>query len=403
MLVGVGTGILALLATVWLMVVWHYRDRLVRLWREPVLRQAVIIFESDDWGPGPETHAEALNRLRVVLNASKDWNGSHPVATLGIILATADVQRMRDAHGDYYRKGLEAPEFAGIRRAIEHGRRQGVFSLQLHGMEHFWPAAVCQAASSQPEVAAWLQSIPPADPQRLPPHLQSRWVNAATLPSSPIDSEETVRAAREEVETFEAVFGVVPSVGVPPTFVWDDPVEESWGRAGVRTVVTPGTRYTSRNAKGQPDGAAGPIYSGEQAASGALYLVRDVYFEPSRGHTAEYALDQIRARILLGRPALIEMHRENFTGESETADRAFSELERLLDLIRAKFPKVRFMSTEALAECYRRRDDVCFDKRRRRRLHVWLTRLNTAPRLRRLSLLSGLAAPAALIWALTRQ
>ena len=43
------------------------RKRLSALWREPMLRVPVVIFESDDWGAGPPEQADCLRRLRVAL------------------------------------------------------------------------------------------------------------------------------------------------------------------------------------------------------------------------------------------------------------------------------------------------------------------------------------------------
>ena len=63
---------------------------------------------------------------------------------------------------------------------VRDGMARGVFALQLHGLEHFWPPTLM--ASGAAAVAAWLRQPVPATTERLPSHLQSRWVDAGTLP-----------------------------------------------------------------------------------------------------------------------------------------------------------------------------------------------------------------------------
>src|SRR6266536_6301154 len=72
-----------------------YRRALSAAWREPVLRAPVLILESDDWGYGPLTQAERLDRIAEVLAGFRDASGRQPVATLGVVLAGPDTDRMR--------------------------------------------------------------------------------------------------------------------------------------------------------------------------------------------------------------------------------------------------------------------------------------------------------------------
>lgn len=94
---------------VWLLVVctilFVYRLELLHLWREPVLRYPVLIVESDDWGAGPLSQAEALNRLIDSLARFKDCDGRHPVMTLALILAVPNGKAISTS-GRYFRMGL---------------------------------------------------------------------------------------------------------------------------------------------------------------------------------------------------------------------------------------------------------------------------------------------------------
>ena len=125
-----------------------------------------------------------------------------------------------------------------------------------------------------------------------------------------------------------------------------------------------------------------------------MYVVRDVYFEPALGHGAERALQDIRERHRLGRPALLEMHRFNFTGDEAQTGRSLDELDRLLAGSLATIPKLRFMSTETLAGALLARDPALLDRRFAARLRAFLLRASTHHRLRKLAWISGLALPA---------
>lgn len=331
----------------------RYGRDLWGIWKEPVLRHPVLIFESDDWGPAEDREAGYLLQIAGILEKYRDRDGNHPVMTLGMVLSVPDSNRIRASGGDaYFELSLDAPRFAAIREAISEGVRRGVFAVQLHGMAHFLPETVVKAAKSDPGVRAWLTQDGLPDARELPDALQSRWTDGAELPSLKLDSSSVADLAAREVAAFSKVFGRPPRVAVPPTFVWTDAVEQGWASAGVRFIVTPGERIEMRDAQGRPVGSGNALRSGEGGrAAGISYLVRDRYFEPSLGHTASQAAEAMQEQWDLRRPTLLEMHRFNFNG-SDAADRdnALDQLDRALRMILEAYPGVHFMSTQALGE-----------------------------------------------------
>ena len=382
-----------------------YRRALVALWREPMLRAPVLIIESDDWGAGPREQAEQLSRLEATLASFSDRLGRKPVMTLGIILSVADGPRMlADGLRSYYRKGLDDPAFAGIMEAMKHGATTGVFALQLHGEEHYWPPALLAAANSLPRVAAWLLGPESPRTEALPGWLQSRWIDAAVLPSKPLRADEIRTAALAEVTRFRDIFGSTPRVAVPPTFIWNNVVEVAWAEAGVRTVVTPGHRCEARDWEGKPIVVGPAIVNAERSAAGLVYLVRDEYFEPARGHTAERALAALSRKTSVGRPTLLETHRANFLGDPVATDAAIRELDRLLTLARKAFPDLVFLCPEELASRMLEHDAQLVECRLTTRLHIWLRRLRELSQLRKLAWVTGAIVPAWLlfVWTLRR-
>jgi len=368
---------------------------LQRLWREPALRGPVLIIESDDWGPGPPTDADALQRLAQILKRHRDVRGRPAVMTLGMLLAVPDTERIRQASGrTYFAAAISEPRFAPILAAIRRGIDEGVFRPQLHGLEHYWPDAVTKAADDQEAVRAWLMQDGIPRTEGLPATLQSRWIDASKLPSGELSAQEVAEAAMREANAFRQVFGMEPSVAVPPTFVWNDKVEAAWSAAGVRVVVTPGTRYSGRDRAGRLSGGGARLYNGETSAAGMVYVVRDHYFEPALDHRAGGALAAIHAKTRVGRPALLETHRFNFTGPSAQKEDALRETELLLRLVVERFPRIRFMSTSELAGAMTRIDPDLVERGLAPRIKFWLLRAAQIPRLRKLAWLSGAIVPA---------
>ena len=212
-------------------------------------------------------------------------------------------KRIRDS-GEYRRQSIAEPLYAPLLEAVNKGVDAGVFTVQLHGMEHFWPPALMTASQVDESVKAWLEQAPQSATEELPSQLQSRWVDASVLPARALSVVEINQAVQEEVSAFQAIFGYPPRVVVPPTFVWNDAVEQAWAEAGVEVIVTPGRRYETRGEKGELVGGGLPIHNGQAGRGGTVYLVRNDYFEPALGHTAEQAIERTGDQDAAGSPDL---------------------------------------------------------------------------------------------------
>ncbi len=367
-----------------------HRRTLAALWREPVFRSPVLVLESDDWGAGPLVQALALGEIAQVLSRHRDAAGRPAAMSLALVLAVPDGDAIRTV-GRYARVCLDDARLGPVLAALRHGQRLGVFALQLHGMEHYWPATLM--ASDDANVQSWLRRPPPAATEALlPAHLQSRWVDARALPSAPHAANAIEAAVAEEVAAFTRIFGAPPDVVVPPTFVWTRDVEQAWARHGLRCVVTPGWRYTVRDATGAAAGDEGPIANGDRC-SDIVYTARSDYFEPLLGRDARHALRALALATAQGRPCVLENHRDNFiVDDAQARARHLHELDVLCHEALRLHPGLRFLSTGDLARVLRERNPAWLALAWRERLPAVWARLRSSGRLWTLAKLSGVAA-----------
>jgi len=386
---------IAAILLLWTSVLLAFARPLVARWYEPILRHPILIIESDDWGAGPLQQAEALTRIAAVLQRIRDRSGRPAVMSLGIILEVPDGPRITATQcTEYHALPLTAPRFESVRNAIQEGIAANVFAPQLHGQCHYWPPALLAAAKNTPAVRDWLTNPEPASTEDLPSHLQSRWVDASSLPSQALSPNTIQQAAATEAGDCYALFGKAPQVAVATTFVWNDTVEAAWSQAGVEVIITPGHRATCRNAAGQPGCVDATMLTGERSLAGQTYLVRDIYFEPSLGHPPQRLVDGLLTRSRQGRACLVETHRFNFL---QALDASLAALEAGLNAALAECPDLRFITPLELARAIQNRDPKWIETRLMPRLAAWRERLVEIPRFRRIAQLTGLAFPLALL------
>lgn len=362
-----------------ILLAWVYRRQIMAVFREPVCAFPILIVESDDWGPGPPDHAEALSGLEKILTAFRDGSGRHAVMTLGLILSVPDTQRMaHEGWSHYHPRLLSDSRFASILGNINRGIQAGVFAPQLHGLAHYWPPALMAASAASLDVAAWLQQENSPNTEALPSALQSRWTDASMLPSRALSKDTIEMAVREETRVFQDILGQPAAVAVPPTFVWNEQVELAWSKSGIECIITPGTRYESRDADARLVGTGKKIANADRGGGGIIYLVRDVYFEPILNHKAERALDGLARKTAAGRPCLVETHRFNFI-ESDK-DLSLLELERMFRLTLERYPSLRFMSSTELAKAYKLNSPDLIEHGIVKRIKAWVVRLRELTR-----------------------
>ncbi|MBU0603253.1 MAG: hypothetical protein KKD25_12730 [Gammaproteobacteria bacterium] len=378
-------GVLAVLL-LWALALWSLRRELAAAWAEPCLRHPVMVFEGDDWGYGAPGQAAALHDIAAVLRRHRDTAGRHPVMTLGVILAGPGAGATPHEALHAARVTVADARMAPVVEAMRAGVADGVFDLQLHGMEHYHPDALLRASANDPALRDWLATAPFAETEALPSPLQSRWTDASVLPSVALSEADIRDRVAQEVALFRQCFGATPEVVVPPTFVWNETVERAWAAEGVRFLVTPGERYEMRGADGLPVDTGIDYRNGQRSASGLVAMVRDDYFEPVRGHRAPRGLAALDAKWSQRRPALLETHRANFVGASAQHAASLQAMDELLAAALAARPALRFVTVAELARQYCAGGEL-LDRRPASRLRALLHRMDRPGRRRKLAAL----------------
>ena len=385
-----------LVMSLWALVLLAFARPIRARWREPVFRHPLLVVESDDWGAGPLAQIEALRTIASMLQSFRDSTGRPPVMTLGIVFEVPDTERIAREGSTVYRgRGLDEACFEELRGVIHTGVASGVFAPQLHGQCHYWPDALMTAAQHDAGTREWLTGPSLGQTEGLPAPLQTRWIDASHLPSRALDAAEITSAAEIEAASYRKLFGASPEVAVPTTFVWNGEVERAWKKAGVKVVITPGRRATSRDAAGQLAGVDRLMLTGDLSDAGQCYLVRDVFCEPALGHTAQRLVDGLVERTRQGRVCLVEMHRFNFLRQ---LDQSLATLQAAIALSLDRYPNLRFATPLELARAIRLPETpTLLETRFGMRLRAWLARLHEVPHFGRATRLTGLSVPLRLL------
>ena len=379
---------------IWLLVISiRYRELIAACWKEPVLKNPVLIFESDDWGPGVEDDALQLKSIADLLDKYKDGEDRQPVMTLGVVIAVPDSKKIKAAdYKSYYRETLADEKFVSILKAMFDGMGTGVFTAQLHGMEHYWPDNLIRALTTSDQLKSLLDSDTPLRTESLPDTLQSRWLETGFEGGHAPTTRDIARAVEEEVSAFTSLFGQVAKVIVPPTFVWSEQQELSWYSSGLKHLVTPGFIATGRDKHGVMGVSKKNIYNGMRAGSGLTYMVRNNYFEPALGHTVGQAMAALTENTLLGRPTLLETHRFNFCDDEAQSQCSLAKLEECLEQAQVDHPALRFISTSELGDMYLDPTSASslIDLRVAKRLQVFIARVWACDVLKKWLYISGI-------------
>lgn len=354
----------------------HYRG-----WKT---NEKIVVFESDDWGAIRTSSNEALEDLRnvgvkvdrchymlndclesvddlkslfSVLEKYKDRVGNHPVFTFNTIVGNPDFQKIEESNFEkyFYESFLDTYSMGDSKKIMacwKDGVRKGLIYPQFHGREHV-------------NVQRWMNDLKSGREDTLVAfnhkmfgisgHIvnEKRHSYLAVFDESAYNRDEVEAYNSEGIAIFRKVFGFSPKTFIAPNYVWNAIVEESARKNGI--ICMQGTSTQILPSKMRKNSGVVKNYLGKISNSGVGYLIRNVVFEPSSDLNTNWidsALKQIENAFKNKRPAIIDSHRVNYVGSLNTQnrERSLGLLDELINCINSKWPEVRFLHSEKLAE-----------------------------------------------------
>ncbi len=349
-------------------------------------RRRIVVFQSDDWGSirmpsrdvysslreeGYPVHLRSFERfdcleseedlamLFDVLGSVKDQKDRTPVFTANVVMANPDFEKIaldefRSYHLEWFLDTYQ--KYYGSRQAwgtMKAGMSSGVFFPQFHGREHF-------------NIIRWMNTLrnPEGDERRVfkygvvgipPKHDPS--VGNRLMITLEYDSDDQLKRQKEELldgaRKFHEQFGFVSRSFIAPVYTWGPEIEACLSDCGVeflqtgrfhRETISPGRVMRSKRHR-----------SGQRTGNGQIYIVRNVFFEPSatkRKNYVEHTLGYIGNAFYWRKPAIISTHRLNYIGsiDPDNRQRNLQGLSTLLRQIVARWPDVEFLTTVELGD-----------------------------------------------------
>lgn len=340
----------------------------------------IVVFESDDWGSIRNSSKEDIDNIKEKFNLKLDnYQAFDCLENDEDILALAQVlTKHKDGSGnnvkftlnyvmnnplleEFVSSGLKNIPVEKIEDTYSRNKKTRsvlklvknnttVFRPQFHAYEHFNYDKILDAVQSDGvdrySVTKGCIGMNPCDYSNL---------DACNTYKN---SEEIKNKLVLGLNQFEEVFGNASKTMVFPCYVWDKSLEQICARVGVKALQG---KYYQNIPNGESLKKKLNIM-GKKSKSGLLYLTRNVDFETSRYYlkneteekcvsdTFESVCDVLNKNI----PAVICTHRVNYVSgiSKENRDYGIGCLDKLISLILQKYPDVRFMFSDELADCY---------------------------------------------------
>jgi hypothetical protein len=229
----------------------------------------------------------------------------------------------------------------------------GIFHPQFHGREHLnikkWLSVLQKGEDAITRMAFDLGTF--GLTEIASPTIKSNYMGA-------FDSalEEDIEAykiiIKEGLNLFEHLFGYCSQSFIATTYTWSPKIEPFLKKNGIRYLqgmisqripLDSGNKFKYKNTN----------FCGTKSQSGLMYLMRNVFFEPSQYPNIDWVnecLRRIQIAFRWNKPAIISMHRVNFIGAIDVSNRDKNLIlfAKLLKGIAKYWPEVEFISSNDL-------------------------------------------------------
>lgn len=346
------------------------------------INKHIVVFESDDWGsiripskqvlsylqekgvdfcmPDSYDKVDSLESnkdiecLHDTLMSVRDLKGSPAKITMNTCVANPDFVRIKDSGFTkyYYEPFTDTlkryPNHERVFTLWEEGIKNHVFKPQFHGREHLnFQKWMRYLHNKNTNVHACFEK------GTYSLYVNENGIKHAFLEAYNIISNEEKNGVAVSIEEglilFEKIFGFKSKSMIAPCYTWDDYIEDTAYKNGVRYIQG---GYIQRHSEYQASFGkqfAGH-YFGETNKNGQRYLIRNCTFEPSQNpkYNADFCLSQIDMAFKMKLPAIVSCHRLNFIGNlmPHNRDRNLKDFSYLLKTLVKKYPDVEFRTSD---------------------------------------------------------
>jgi hypothetical protein len=346
-------------------------------------RKPVVIIESDDWGgirmPNKETYdklfkaglkvssnpfnkfdsletPEDLERLVKIFKGIYENFGKKVKITQNFIVGNPDFEKIsNDRFNSYYFESFRETykrlnNYGDTWGKINEGIQDGYFKPQFHGREHV-------------NVGKWLEMLRAGNKDVLEAFESKTFAadfffkgkNMHLLRAydyrNGAELDFISESIREGSIIFNSDFGFKSKSAIAPSAVWSKAIENSYFQAGVETIQS----FVIQKECGNNSLKNIFHYTGELNSNNQQYLVRNCIFEPITNLDFDWVrscLKQINLAFYFNKPAIISMHRVNFSGriDEDRRNKSLALFEQLLTLILIKWPNVEFETSDCFGD-----------------------------------------------------
>lgn len=336
-----------------------------------------LYIESDDWGMlrmrSREVKNQLINKgypidacifnsydrlendddiqyLSEVLQSVKDHRGNPCLMILNNIVGNPDFDRIKDADFEQYyfqnfcQTYTQYSDSGQVMKLVKEGIQAGCFLPQFHGREHVhvnnWLNDLKKNVKNAVDgFSVGMFSItggPGSD-------CKKEYLDAMAI----YDQSDAIMVSKsipEGLKMFNEIWGFNSLSAISPCYMWNDEVERILYNHNVSIVQSGRAQVVPGNKKNEIKRRL----TGERNKLGQMYLVRNVFFEPSTNRNTDwvdYGLSQIKNAFFWGAPAIINSHRVNYIGSIDPGNREFGlkALRKLLVEVKKNWPDVEFV------------------------------------------------------------
>jgi hypothetical protein len=348
--------------------------------------EKILVIESDDWGSirmpssqvfqtllkagypidkDPYERFDSLENnqdvafLFELLNSFRDKQGNSPVFTANCVVGNPDFEKI--AHDNFERYHFELctdtfkkyPEHDKVWDYWKSGIMDGIFFPQFHAREHINVPIIMEALQKGNPALMFgfkLGYLGGLRKEGISPH--NIYVKSSYYRNER-EKQAVLASYVEGLQIFRGLFGFSSQSFVPTNYMWSPDFDEAMFKEGV--LFNQGRHFMS-----EPVGPNQKRFYrrvlGRKNHIGQIELVRNARFEPSLISNKQRELDNCLREIEIAfqwkRPAIVSMHRINFTGnvDEKNRDQNLKILHHFFSMVLKKWPDIQFMHSVALGE-----------------------------------------------------